>query len=523
MVGEQIILNNKKKRPKGKNEYKKKILQDKINKYTHLFNKQVNETNYTEQNTNSWFDVKIYKQNSNLFGKLNINYDSLSNDGYFTKSYEIFPTNNQQIILKEWLRCYTLMYNVTIEYICTEWFKFKQNNKIKKIKKVKRNKKLIIINMKKKKNNGTFNLNINNFKKQLSEEKKKIIIKSEIMDGSKTIAVDSHLLDYAINDAMNRYKSCLTNIQRRNINHFRLRNLKINRNNQVLKLEKLAFKEFGFSVAKLGNIMKIDCDNFNYKKNIHTVATLHYVKKTNTFKLLVKYEKSKKELIKIPNNTISLDPGIRKGFTGYAPKEIVEIGTTIYPKLSEIFKRIDNINNNITKKSNHHGPVKVPKSNEKIIKVKKINPIKKELSKELSKELKIKLLKKLREKVKNIVNDFHWKTIDYLTKTYTSILIGNFSTKSMGESDNVNNMVKRVGNALRFFEFKERLKYRCVYTNTKYSHIDEAYTSKCCCKCGTYDKNLGSKKVYKCINQLCNQIIGRDINGAINILIKSLP
>ncbi len=101
--------------------------------------------------------------------------------------------------------------------------------------------------------------------------------------------------------------------------------------------------------------------------------------------------------------------------------------------------------------------------------------------------------------------------------------MGNFSTKSMGESDNVNNMVKRVGNALRFFEFKEKLKYRCIYTNTKYSHIDEAYTSKCCCKCGTYDKNLGSKKEYKCINKTCNQLIGRDINGAINILIKSLP
>ena len=92
----------------------------------------------------------------------------------------------------------------------------------------------------------------------------------------------------------------------------------------------------------------------------------------------------------------------------------------------------------------------------------------------------------------------------------------------MGESNDVNKMVKRVGNALSFFQFKERLKYKCLYTNTKYKHVDEAYTSKCCCQCGTFNKNLGSNKRYKCINQNCQLNVGRDINGVINIFIASL-
>jgi transposase len=93
----------------------------------------------------------------------------------------------------------------------------------------------------------------------------------------------------------------------------------------------------------------------------------------------------------------------------------------------------------------------------------------------------------------------------------------------MGESKNISKMVKRVGNALRFFQFNERLKYKCEFTNTKHRKTDEAFTSKCCCKCGTYYKNLGSNKRYKCINPNCNLDIGRDINGAINIFINSLP
>jgi len=267
----------------SKFDYKKTILQKKINKYTHLFNKQINDDSYQEKNTNSWFDMKIYDQSDNLFEKLAINSDILSHDGYYTKTYMICPTNNQKLIISEWFKAYTLMYNATIEYFNIEWNKLKKKNKIKKQKK---NKKLKRIPLTKK---YTLNLTIGNVKKQLLKEKEIIINNSEITINNKIIKVDSHLLDYAVNDAITRYTSCLTNFKHGNIKHFRIRKLKINRNNKILKLEKLAFKKSGFSISKLGP-MKINCNNFNYKNNIHTVATLHYNTTKDIFKLLVKYK-----------------------------------------------------------------------------------------------------------------------------------------------------------------------------------------------------------------------------------------
>jgi hypothetical protein len=246
------------------------------------------------------------------------------------------PTNDQKIILREWLRDYTLMYNATTKYLRTEWFKYKMANKIKRVKKIKKNRKQKFY--RKIKNKSTFSLNIGIVKKKLQIQKGKIIESSQIISDGKIIKVDSHLLDYAINDAVNRYKSCLTNCQRGNIRHFRLRDLKINRTNQILKLENLAFKESGFSVSKLGEIMKINCKDFNYNSNIHTVATLHYSKKTDTYRLLVKYKKAMSIINKNPSNVISLDPGIRTGFTGYAKNEVIEIGTNIYDKIKKELK-----------------------------------------------------------------------------------------------------------------------------------------------------------------------------------------
>jgi len=50
--------------------------------------------------------------------------------------------------------------------------------------------------------------------------------------------------------------------------------------------------------------------------------------------------------------------------------------------------------------------------------------------------------------------------------------------------------------------------------------VSEEYTTQTCGKCGILNKKVGSKKIFKC-NE-CKYTIGRDINGARNILIKYL-
>jgi putative transposase len=81
-------------------------------------------------------------------------------------------------------------------------------------------------------------------------------------------------------------------------------------------------------------------------------------------------------------------------------------------------------------------------------------------------------------------------------------------------------MTKRLGALFNFFQFKERLKYKCKRKSTNYKEVNESYTSKCCYNCSNYNKELGSSKIYDCSN--CKLKIGRDINAPINIMIKAL-
>ena len=120
------------------------------------------------------------------------------------------------------------------------------------------------------------------------------------------------------------------------------------------------------------------------------------------------------------------------------------------------------------------------------------------------------------EKIKNMVSDFKWKTIKYLTDNFKTVIVGNFSTKKMTEQENMNDMVKRIGNLYSMFDFKQKLQYKCYSKNVDYKEINEGCTSKCCCKCGNYKKDLGSAKVYNCTK--CKMKIDRDVNGAKNIL-----
>jgi putative transposase len=125
-------------------------------------------------------------------------------------------------------------------------------------------------------------------------------------------------------------------------------------------------------------------------------------------------------------------------------------------------------------------------------------------------------------KIKNLVNELHWKTIDYLTKNYKTIIIGDMSVKSIvnNKNSNLSKMTKRIAYTLSFYKFKERLKYKCLLNNCNYSEVNEKYTSKMCSNCCTYNEILGSNKTFNCSN--CNTTIDRDLNGSRNICFKYL-
>ena len=82
----------------------------------------------------------------------------------------------------------------------------------------------------------------------------------------------------------------------------------------------------------------------------------------------------------------------------------------------------------------------------------------------------------------------------------------------------VNSTVNRSMRNLGFYQFLVFLKHKCSEYNTKLYIVEEHYTTKACCRCGTL--NTPHDREYKCKN--CNLNINRDVNGAINIALKHL-
>jgi IS605 OrfB family transposase len=328
---------------------------------------------------------------------------------------------------------------------------------------------------------------ITKLKKILLDDKNEIHKWSKLTINNKEIYVDKHLLDYAINDSINRYKSCLSNLRNGHIKYFRLRYLKFNKENKIFKMEKLAVKEKGFFTSSLGKIMKSDKKNFNYLKNWYTMMIVQYQSKTKEFNLLIKYPTSfKQQKINNEDTKAIIDMGVRKFGALLSNNKFAIIGNNMKKRLTPLLKNIDKINKSTT----------------------------------LTKANKLKLVRKKYTKIHNLVEDVHWKAINYLTNNFGTILIGNWSTKKSNEDGKVDKMTKRFANIYRIYSFKQKLKYKCKYLGIKYKEVDEAYTSKCCCKCGMYKKDLGGNEIYNC--KKCNVKKDRDLNSTIDIAIKGI-
>jgi len=187
-------------------------------------------------------------------------------------------------------------------------------------------------------------------------------------------------------------------------------------------------------------------------------------------------------------NFLSVDPGIRTFMTGLSNDHMIEYGSNLSTMIEKKLIGIDKVENN-----------------------KDINPNRKN-----------KIKNRLYNNLKNKVKDYHWKIIKDMTDNYNHILMGNFSTKKMAENDSTNKLIKRIGQMMGFYSFKQRLQYKCYLKGLKYKHVDEYCTTKCCSLCGYFKKDLGCAKTYVCNNKQCKNIIDRDINASKNILLRSI-
>lgn len=195
-------------------------------------------------------------------------------------------------------------------------------------------------------------------------------------------------------------------------------------------------------------------------------------------------------------NIIALDPGIRTFLTGFDGSNFLEIGKGAISKIVELSLRLDRLQSAIAKAIGRN-----------------------------NKRLRFKLRKQsqqIRIKIRNLVDDCHKKTAHFLTSNYSEIIIPKFESQQMvyRAKRKINSKTARNLLTWSHYRFKQTLLFQAEKRGSQVIETTEEYTSKTCSKCGHVHSSLGGAKVFKCPK--CGHKIGRDVNGSINIFLKTI-
>jgi putative transposase len=291
--------------------------------------------------------------------------------------------------------------------------------------------------------------------------------------------INSHILDGAIKLISISYKSAFTNFKRGNIRHFRIRPIKQTKTSKIIDLEKCYFFKDGFCKRILGKM--ITKDNFNFS-SINNDCKLHYNLENKRFTLLVPIIENVKQVNN--SNFVSIDPGLKTFLTGFSSNKIYNIGTNLMKTIETNLNKIDRLSAINNKKCR-------------------------------------KIISRIKRKNYNMITDLHWKSINYLLnkEKIKYIIIGKWSTKSISSYDkNLRKIYKRIASSLRFYEFLEKLKFKCNESKSNLVLVDESYTSKICSFCKN-ESVIGTNRRLTC---KCGLNLDRDINGCVNILLKAV-
>jgi putative transposase len=488
-----------KHKDKQKKKSLKEILHDKVTNYSGKLWKPDNiEKNNIK--TNSWFSI-VEGTNENKIPKNNFKYlrEELDNVKYSCRSKNLKFTNRQKEIILKWMNFYSDMFNETLRFVKSKFYTTSTENKNDNMKLQKRkeiahkhfDKKLKIFRKKHPDKDEPkrirlykplkFNVNFYDIRSKFIKNKK-----TEILNESKKLkmSIPSHTLDCAIKDVCTSFKSAITNLMIGYIKHFRIRYWGRTKQQKILKLEQASFSKETFCKTILGNT--VETYNGSNFEDVKYGGTIIYNEKNNIFTLMYPIKTKQEQVNKNKIKNVALDSGVRVFQTGYTNGKILEIEPKLRDKMKEKLKNIDKINNS-----------------------------------SLDNYKKKRAVRKRNMKITNMINELQWKSIKYLTDKFENIQIGNLSTKSIiSKKNNLDKITKRVASLMRLYVFKMRLKYKCSLRHCGYKEIKENCSSKTCCNCGNFKKNLGRAIEYNCTECKCK--IGRDINGAKNIYVLGI-
>lgn len=323
---------------------------------------------------------------------------------------------------------------------------------------------------------------------KLLNEKYNILNNSQLKKYNKNTKIYTHTLDYIIKQLTTNIKVSITNFNRGNIKKFNIKKWKYIRPSQTMEIEKEAYNKNGLCYKILGDI-KLEYNNKPFiLDKIKNNVKINYNMILDEYTLLIPEKHIPQEIKDKDRNIIVLDPGLRVFMTGLSENELIEIGPNINKIIRKKIKKLNNI-----------------KNNEKI-----------------SNKIKKKYEKNINRKIYNMIEDVHWKTIRFIILNFRNVLIGDMSAKSIVSKNKsiLSNDSKVACLRSRYYEFRQRLEYKCMITQTNYRLIDESYTSKICSNCGNYNEKLGGSKKYNCSK--CEKIYDRDLNACRNIFMKSM-
>lgn len=500
------------------------------------------DVEYQDVNTSAWFDIKYHKTQQDTVHTSAIQYDK-SSDKTYTKAYkvEVLLSKKQRQIVDRWFNSCIIMYNETIKFISkhrTPDNICNYNNdktiieeeigllkqQISELKKsIKTSTDILVCEEYEvilKQHSDTINdlkLKIKELNKKyfvfpdyqvirtygLKDVRNSIIAASHYKEDNKLQhPIPTHIIDCAIKHACANYKSALSNVKNNNISHFKIRKIKKSKPYKVMELEPSYFHYTDKQKNKLLTILHTSLGQVKYRldKNIYyDLKDIKYKDKQNVEHILFEDIKSAcnfrysridqtytliipktKDIIVAQNSgeIVSIDPGERTFACCLSENEVFKICNNGREKIKHLLNKVDNPNKFRVKE-----------------------------------KTKKKLERKYRDKIKHLVSDLHWKAISFLTSRYKSIIIGNLSTKNIinKKSSVLQKTDKRIINALSFFTFRQRLKYKCNSKGINFKEVNESYTSKTCSRCACIKEKLGPVKVFQCNN--CNLVVDRDVNG----------
>ncbi|WP_324629820.1 RNA-guided endonuclease InsQ/TnpB family protein [Phormidium sp. CCY1219] len=196
------------------------------------------------------------------------------------------------------------------------------------------------------------------------------------------------------------------------------------------------------------------------------------------------------------NLAIALDPGVRTFLTGFDGQEIWEIGKSDMGRIYRLATHLDRL-------------------------MSRIGLSKGRQFKRLRYCLR-KAAQKIRIKIRNLVSELHKKAANYLCSKYKVIFLPTFEVKNMVKRGKRRLSTKTARKMVTWshYRFKQTLKHQAAKYGCVVVDVTEEYTSKTCSKCGHIHTKLLGNKRFVCPD--CGHAIGRDINGAFNILLKAL-